>query len=119
MVNRNAGDFSPRRWRRLVAPNMAGHAHAGLPDEAFIDRPNKAQHRDSDMAVCKLIEFPWVERPHRCLKRERRYYSRLAEERTVVLLSGLTLVGRTAMPMVNVRLIEGVFTPSQKQEMIR
>jgi 4-oxalocrotonate tautomerase len=26
---------------------------------------------------------------------------------------------RTAMPLVNVRLIEGVFTPTQKQEIIR
>jgi 4-oxalocrotonate tautomerase len=26
---------------------------------------------------------------------------------------------RTRMPLVNVRLIEGVFTPTQKQEMIR
>src|SRR5262245_52093348 len=26
---------------------------------------------------------------------------------------------RSPMPMVNVRLIEGVFTPSQKQEMVR
>jgi 4-oxalocrotonate tautomerase len=27
--------------------------------------------------------------------------------------------GRTAMPMVTVKVIEGVFTPEQKQEMIR
>jgi 4-oxalocrotonate tautomerase len=27
--------------------------------------------------------------------------------------------GRTAMPLVNVKLIEGVFSPAQKQEMIR
>jgi 4-oxalocrotonate tautomerase len=26
---------------------------------------------------------------------------------------------RTAMPLVNVKMIEGVFTPTQKQEMIR
>jgi 4-oxalocrotonate tautomerase len=30
-----------------------------------------------------------------------------------------TLQRRTPMPMVNVQLIEGVFTPAQKQEMIR
>jgi 4-oxalocrotonate tautomerase len=42
------------------------------------------------------------------------------KERSVVLFfRSIPPQGKPIMPMINVRLIEGVFTPSQKEEMIR